>query len=79
MKKVRAKFTCHSVKKYKGWRGAKSEFLFDYEMSAVTHGDENESFFAATPSGSLTLGCVDGDLFEPGKDYFLDFTEASGE
>lgn len=78
---VRAKFQCHSVKKYSGtvWHGNVHErgFLYAYEFGAVT-GDkgENKSFFASTPSGSLRLDSVREDLFEPGKFYYLDFSEA---
>lgn len=78
---VRAKFQCHSVKKYSGtvWHADKYEkgFLYAYEFGAVT-GDkgENKSFFASTPSGSLRLDSVRDDLFEPGKFYYLDFSEA---
>jgi hypothetical protein len=79
----RAKFTCNSVKKYASTRwdetGQKPTpgFLFAYEFNAVTDGSaENKKFFASTPGGSLTITAVRDDLFEPGKSYYLDFTEA---
>jgi hypothetical protein len=72
----RAKFTCTSVKKSKGWNGT-PPFLYSYEFIAVTATNEvNKSFFASTPTGSLTLGAVRDDLFEPGREYYLDFTLA---
>lgn len=40
---------------------------------------ENRKFWDATPSGSLQLGVVNQDawgLFDLGKSYYLDFTEA---
>lgn len=71
---VRAKFTCTSVRKYKGWNGT-PPFLYEYEFQAVTgSSEENKSFFASTPSGSLKMGAVRDDLFAPGQDYYLDFT-----
>ena len=74
IQQVRAKFTCMSVRKYKGWSGT-PPFLYEYEFQAVTGpSEENKSFFASTPSGSLKMGAVRDDLFEPGKDYYLDFT-----
>ena len=80
---IRAKFTCNSVRKYKStvWEGSKpvEGFNHEYEMSAVTGkgGGENESFFASTPTGSIKLSAVRNDLFEPGKTYYVDFTEAT--
>ncbi len=82
--KVRAKFTCISVKKYKStvWNGnqASEGFLYAYEFYPVTGGskasDENKSFFASTPSGELKMSAVRDDLFEPGKEYYLDFLPA---
>lgn len=40
---------------------------------------ENTKFWEATPTGSLTLGCVNlaaAEAFELGKEYYLDFTPA---
>lgn len=42
---------------------------------------ENGRFFAATPSGSISLGVVNesaAELFEPGKEYYVDFSPATG-
>ena len=67
----RAKFACLAVTKRKYYGG----FLFEYEFMAVTDGsEENKSFFASTPSGSLKLGAVRNDVFIPGESYYLDFT-----
>jgi hypothetical protein len=68
----RAKFHCDSETNYGGrtWR--------EYKFSAVCADevDENQRFHKATPNGSLTI-TVDnpGVVFEPGKSYYLDFTE----
>lgn len=40
---------------------------------------ENTKFWAATPSGSLTLGTVNAEAsaqFELGAEYYIDFTKA---
>ena len=74
--KVRAKFTCNSIRKHKGF-GA-DPFVFDYEFSPVTQNsgaEENDSFWKYTPSGSLSLGSIKEDLFEVGSSYYLDFTK----
>lgn len=79
MGEVSAKFTCTSVKKYRGWSGT-PEFLYEYEFQAVTgNSEENKSFFASTPTGSLKMSAVRDDLFDPGQDYYLDFTPAIKE
>lgn len=73
MKRVRAKFKCNSVEKRTGWGG--NEFVYDAKMSAVTGGTkEDESFFAATPNGSISLCTVKDDLFQVGQEYYVDFT-----
>lgn len=84
---VRAKFQCQSVRKYRmsvqnpethRWELG---FVFEYEFMAVTgaasDSEENKKFFASTPTGSLKMSAVREDLFEPGKEYYLDFTPAS--
>ena len=72
---VRCKFECTSVKKYKGWGGV--EFMYQYDMQPVTGtNEENKKFFASTPSGKLEVGAVRDDLFQPGKQYYLDITPA---
>lgn len=72
--KVVAKFTCNSVRKYKGWHGT-PEFLYEYEFTPVagSGSDEDKSFFASTPSGSIKMSAVGDNLFEPGKSYYVRF------
>ena len=73
---VRCKFKCQSVAKRIGWNAA-SPFLYEADFSAVMDGsEENKAFFAATPSGSLKVGTVKVDVFEVGKEYYLDITPA---
>lgn len=77
MATVRCKFRCTSITKRENWDKSKGPFLYDYEFSAVTgDSDENKSFFAATPSGSLKVGTVKDDIFVPGQAYYLDITPA---
>jgi hypothetical protein len=76
MSTVRAKFVCRSVSKSKHWDGT-NRFLFTASLQPVTGGtDENKSFFEATPQGSIELGAFLPDAFEPGKEYYVDFTPA---
>jgi hypothetical protein len=73
---TRAKFQCTSVTKSKHWDGT-GRFIFNAKMTPVTSGsEENKEFFAATPSGTIELGQFNEELFVPGKEYFVDFTEA---
>ncbi len=75
MSSIRCKFVCTSVTKSKGW--GDHEFLYAARFEAVQGGsDENKSFFAATPCGSVEVSTVASDKFEVGKEYFLDFTPA---
>lgn len=70
---VRAKFKCDEVAKT-AWGGCTLRF---YPVTGG--GQENEQFFKATPSGKLELSVVKAevaDKFEPGKEYYLDFTPA---
>ena len=70
---VRAKFTCTEQRKYKGWGG--HEFFYGYKFQAVTGGNqENEEFFASTPSGNMEIAAVGADLFIAGQDYYFDIT-----
>jgi hypothetical protein len=76
---IRAKFRCEQVTKHKDWRN-KQEFIYDASFQPVTGGgQENESFFAATPSGNINLQSYVSDQFVPGKEYYVDFTPALPE
>ncbi len=71
---VRAKFKCNSVTTSLNYQG---RLIYSYKFQVVTNNSpENKSFFEATPSGMLELGSVKEDLFEIGKEYYLDFTLA---
>jgi len=75
---VRAKFQCIGVTKRRGWQDD-IPFVYDAEFQAVTNSsgtDENKSFFAATPAGSIKLSTVRDDLFQVGEYYYVDFAAA---
>jgi len=75
---VRCKFVCQSVKKTHNCFGKDPPFLFEAAFSAVTSGsEENKKFFQYTPSGRLEVGTYKEDVFEVGKEYYLDLTPAS--
>lgn len=73
MKTIRAKFKCDSVTDFGNQKRA--------DLSAVTNGsEENKSFAKFTPSGNLSIS-IDSEteasnLFQPGKEYLLEFTES---
>jgi hypothetical protein len=71
---VRCKFKCHEVTKRVGWGG--NPFVYAAKLTVVTDqtSEENKAFFAATPSGSLEVGTVKQDVFEVGREYYVDLT-----
>lgn len=75
---VRAKFKVDSIERIK-WSGGQE--LQTVKLSAVYKGsdpnDENSKFWAASPSGQITLGCVNPEAvaqFELGGEMYVDFT-----
>ena len=51
--------------------------MWSYHFIAVTgKSEENQKFFASTPSGNVEFSAVHADLFEPGKEYYFDISEA---
>ena len=70
---TRCKFVCNKVTKQLGFNG--HPFVYGAEFGVVYgNSEENKKFFAATPSGNLTVGTAAQDVFEVGKEYYLDFT-----
>jgi len=65
-----AKFKCQSV--------TQTENGTSVILEPVTQGSlENESFFRWTPWGKIEMGTINPDVeFIPGKEYYVDFTEA---
>ncbi len=73
---VRCKFRCVSITKIADWY-KKDSFLYDYKFQVVTgDSEENKQFFASTPTGNLEFRAVRDDMFEPGKEYYLDLSAA---
>lgn len=74
---TRAKFIVESRTELPGSQGNP---IFIINMKPVTSGSkENDSFFKWTPGGSLVLQTVNAqsaEQFKPGKQFYLDFTEA---
>lgn len=70
---VRAKFRVGSVSRNEDGSGTVS-------LSVVTSGSpENESFFRATPGGSISLSTINAEAleqFEEGKEVYVDFSAA---
>lgn len=74
---TRCKFKCTSRGETTG--GKNGGLMYSYKFSPVYSDDpnsENKQFWDYTPSGSLEFQCVHIGLFEVGKEYYLDLTEA---
>ena len=75
MKTTRCKFQCSEVTKQTIWNKP-GEFVYAAKFNAVSSGSpENDSFFAATPSGQISISTYKSDDFTPGKAYFIDISE----
>lgn len=67
---VRAKFRCVKIEGNPDWKSIKLEAVIDGS-------EENKAFFRMTPSGLITIGCVNPEAnkqFEEGAEYFVDFS-----
>jgi len=74
---TRCKFRCNSVTKTLAVQSP-LEYVYQAEFTAVTCGSkENENFFKWTPSGSLKIGVYKNDIFQPGKEYYIDISECN--
>lgn len=73
---VRAKFTCQSVTNYGG--SVSADLMAIYSSTG-----ENKDFTDSTPSGALKISIIKdrpaAAFFEPGKSYYLDFSEAPAQ
>lgn len=75
---VIAKFRCNNVTKTDHWEKEKGQ-LASITLSAVMgdgDNEENKKFFAATPSGNISLGTVNPaayEQFEEGEEYYVTF------
>lgn len=79
--KVRAKFTVQEIRTHKAWNGP--GLMGTVRLIPVTGGsEENASFYAATPGGSIELGTVNEaalKVFNVGDEFYVDFTPAKKE
>lgn len=76
---TRCKFRCDEETKVVNWASNKTEhpFLYSYKMNVVMGGsEENKKFWASSPSGSFSVSCIHAGIFEPGKEYYFDISEA---
>lgn len=67
-----AKFKCTEVKKTEGG-------IAIVMVPVVGGSPENDKFFKLTPYGKIEIGTINVTLeasFEPGKQYFVNITEA---
>lgn len=78
MSQVRAKFRCDKVTQHAGYGGSLGSREISFTAQCADDVEENRRFHKATPSGSLHI-VVDNPAvtFDPGKSYYLDFTEAN--
>ena len=75
MNTVRAKFHCASKIELVYPKGAP---VCSYVFYLVASGNaENKVVFEASPAGKLELASANGNLFEIGQDYYLDFTPSA--
>jgi hypothetical protein len=78
MSNVRAKFKCSHFTQHASWqKGVPGPREYFFEAVCADEVPENQRFHQATPSGKLSM-YVDNRAvsFEPGKSYYLDFSEA---
>ena len=86
---VTAKFRCHTIRRSQFSRQNPQTGAYEpgemqtIELSPVTGSPgeslENRSFWAATPSGKIELGCVNAAAaaqFDLGKEYYVSFEVA---
>lgn len=68
---TRCKVRCESVTQDRNG-------MYSYLFYPVTGGsEENEQFFRWTPNGKIEFGVTTEKKFEPGEEYYLDFTLAT--
>ena len=76
---VRAKFKVNSITRQQHWDASKGE-IQTIKLAPVSSGsDENKSFYASTPTGTIELGTVNADAaqqFVLGGEFYVDFTPA---
>jgi hypothetical protein len=75
MTPVRIKVRCIESSEVLGW--GEHRTLFRVKFGVVTSGsEENQQFFAATPSGSAEFQTLVTMPFRVNEEYYLDFSSA---
>ena len=72
---MRAKMKCVSITNTQNGSSIKLE-------PVIAGSPENEEFFKWTPYGFCELGTINDEVikqFKPGKEYYVDFSDASKE
>jgi len=72
---TRCKFLCTSVTKQQYNRNQPLVYVSKF-MAVHSGSEENKAFFEATPNGNLEVGTHKEEVFQVGKHYYLDITEA---
>ena len=71
---TRAKFKVQSLERRETGENRMVETVRMHPVYAGS--EENQKFFAATPVGSIEMTIWTPNLFEVGKEYYVDFTKA---
>lgn len=74
---VRAKFRVESITERKHWDRAKPNIKDVKLIPVMDDSPENKTFYAATPSGEIVLGCANAAAaaqFIVGQEFYVDFT-----
>lgn len=72
---IRAKFKCEEIRYVE-------DCSHVYLVPVVNGSEENKNFYKWTPGGRIELNILRKETashFEPGKEYYVDFTEVGGE
>lgn len=77
---TRCKFHCQEITQTE-WGATRVKLTAAYPNDAdgFKHSAEDHAFFSATPAGTIELTINNpfgAELFQPGKDFYVDFVEA---
>lgn len=77
---TRCKFRCTSIETFEhGGVKVRLSAVYPQGTDGFKHSAEDHAFFNATPSGSVEMliqNPYGAELFQPGADFYLDFTLA---
>lgn len=69
---MRYRVRCDSATKTKGY--GSEPFVYDYEFSIIKGGPDDQRL--VIPNGTLRIGAVLADLYEPDDEYILELAPA---